>query len=128
MLTPWAAGSIFPDGRWGPRLPSAHHHRTRGCAGNARAHPRVLWNSLRMATRLVAIRRLRPPGFMDDVITSTEKETACGEVTEDIPRRFKTMNEFVTKQIVAAQALVAKLRERAEEGQGMVEYALILAF
>jgi pilus assembly protein Flp/PilA len=29
---------------------------------------------------------------------------------------------------VAAQALVAKLRERAEEGQGMVEYALILAF
>ena len=38
------------------------------------------------------------------------------------------MNEFVTKQIVAAQTLVARLRERAEEGQGMVEYALILAF
>ena len=38
------------------------------------------------------------------------------------------MSEFVTKQIVAAQTLVAKLRERAEEGQGMVEYALILAF
>ena len=38
------------------------------------------------------------------------------------------MSEFVTKQIVAAQALVAKLRERTEEGQGMVEYALILAF
>jgi pilus assembly protein Flp/PilA len=41
------------------------------------------------------------------------------------------MSEFVTKQIVAAQALVAQLRERAEEGQGgqgMVEYALILAF
>jgi Flp pilus assembly pilin Flp len=38
------------------------------------------------------------------------------------------MSEFVTKQIIAAQALVAKLRERAEEGQGMVEYALILAF
>ncbi|HKC73297.1 MAG TPA: Flp family type IVb pilin [Chloroflexota bacterium] len=38
------------------------------------------------------------------------------------------MNEFVTKQIVAAQTLVAQLRERAEEGQGMVEYALILAF
>ena len=37
------------------------------------------------------------------------------------------MSEFVTKQIVAAQALVAKLRERANEGQGMVEYALILA-
>ena len=40
----------------------------------------------------------------------------------------KDMSEFVTKQIVTAQALVAKLRERAEEGQGMVEYALILAF
>ena len=38
------------------------------------------------------------------------------------------MNEFVTKQIVAAQTLVAQLRARAEEGQGMVEYALILAF
>ena len=38
------------------------------------------------------------------------------------------MSEFVTKQIIAAQALVAKLRERTEEGQGMVEYALILAF
>jgi uncharacterized membrane protein (DUF4010 family) len=34
------------------------------------------------------------------------------------------MNEFVTKQIVAAQALVAKLRKRAEEGQGPVEYFL----
>ena len=40
----------------------------------------------------------------------------------------KDMSEFVTTQIVAAHALVAKLRERAEEGQGMVEYALILAF
>jgi pilus assembly protein Flp/PilA len=39
-----------------------------------------------------------------------------------------SMSEFVTKQIVTAQTLVAKLRERAEEGQGMVEYALILAF
>ena len=38
------------------------------------------------------------------------------------------MSEFVTKQIVTAQALAAQLRERAEEGQGMVEYALILAF
>ena len=38
------------------------------------------------------------------------------------------MNEFVTKQIVAVQTAVARLRERAEEGQGMVEYALILAF
>jgi Flp pilus assembly pilin Flp len=38
------------------------------------------------------------------------------------------MSEFVTKQIVAAQALVSKLRERADEGQGMVEYALLLAF
>ena len=42
------------------------------------------------------------------------------------------MSEFVTKQIVAtqvlAQDLVTKLRERAEEGQSMVEYALLLAF
>ena len=38
------------------------------------------------------------------------------------------MSEFVTKQIVTAQALVARLRARADEGQGMVEYALILAF
>jgi Flp pilus assembly pilin Flp len=38
------------------------------------------------------------------------------------------MSEFVTKQIVAAQVLVAKLREHAEEGQGMVEYALLMAF
>jgi pilus assembly protein Flp/PilA len=38
------------------------------------------------------------------------------------------MSEFVTKQIVAVQTLTAQLRERAEEGQGMVEYALILAF
>ena len=37
------------------------------------------------------------------------------------------MSEFVTKQIVAAQVLVAQLRERAEEGQGMVEYALIMS-
>jgi Flp pilus assembly pilin Flp len=38
------------------------------------------------------------------------------------------MSEFVTKQIVAAQVLVAKLRERAEDGQGLVEYALLLGF
>ncbi len=38
------------------------------------------------------------------------------------------MNEFMLKQFVAAQALVARLKSRAEEGQGMVEYALILAF
>ena len=38
------------------------------------------------------------------------------------------ISEFVTKQIVAAQTLMVRLRERAEEGQGMVEYALILAF
>jgi Flp pilus assembly pilin Flp len=42
------------------------------------------------------------------------------------------MSEFVTKQIVAAQVLaqdlVTRLRERAEEGQSMVEYALLLAF
>ena len=42
------------------------------------------------------------------------------------------MSEFVTKQIVAAQVLaqdlVTKLRERSDEGQSMVEYALLLAF
>jgi pilus assembly protein Flp/PilA len=38
------------------------------------------------------------------------------------------MNEYVVKMIVAAQTGLAKLRARAEEGQGMVEYALILAF
>ncbi len=38
------------------------------------------------------------------------------------------MNEFIVKQMVAVQMLVAKLKTRAEEGQGMVEYALILAF
>jgi Flp pilus assembly pilin Flp len=38
------------------------------------------------------------------------------------------MSEFVTKQIVAAQILVAKLREHAEEGQSMVEYSLLMAF
>ena len=42
------------------------------------------------------------------------------------------MSEFVTKQIVTAevlaQDLVTKLRERSEEGQSMVEYALLLAF
>ncbi len=38
------------------------------------------------------------------------------------------MSSYITKQIVGAQVLMARLRERAEEGQGMVEYALILAF
>ncbi len=38
------------------------------------------------------------------------------------------MNEYVVKMIVVAQTGLAKLRARAEEGQGMVEYALILAF
>jgi Flp pilus assembly pilin Flp len=42
------------------------------------------------------------------------------------------MSEFVTKQIVTAQVLaqdlVTKLRERSDEGQSMVEYALLLAF
>ena len=32
------------------------------------------------------------------------------------------------KQLVAAQVLATKMRGRAEEGQGMVEYAVILAF
>jgi pilus assembly protein Flp/PilA len=52
-------------------------------------------------------------------------EAPRGAITQE---GEKDMSEFVTKQIVAAQTLVAKLRERAEEGQGMVEYALILAF
>ena len=38
------------------------------------------------------------------------------------------MSEYVTKAVVTAQTLVIKLRERKEDGQGMVEYALILAF
>ncbi len=38
------------------------------------------------------------------------------------------MNEFVVRQIVAVRTVVAKPKTRAEEGQGMVEYALILAF
>jgi Flp pilus assembly pilin Flp len=38
------------------------------------------------------------------------------------------MSEFVTKQFVASQILVSKLRERAEEGQSMVEYSLLMAF
>jgi len=38
------------------------------------------------------------------------------------------MNEFVMKKVIAVQMLMAKLKTRTEEGQGMVEYALILAF
>lgn len=38
------------------------------------------------------------------------------------------MNTFIAKQIIAAQARGAALCERAEEGQGMVEYTLILPF
>lgn len=38
------------------------------------------------------------------------------------------MDKFVTTQLVALSMLVNKLRARSEEGQGMVEYALILAF
>ena len=38
------------------------------------------------------------------------------------------MSDIVTKVMIQAQTLMAKLRERNEEGQGMVEYALILAF
>jgi pilus assembly protein Flp/PilA len=62
---------------------------------------------------------------MNDISTSTDVWRA--EKREEIPE-VPFMSEFVTKQIVAAQTLVARLRERAEEGQGMVEYALILAF
>jgi Flp pilus assembly pilin Flp len=59
-------------------------------------------------------------------VLATEAHEASGWCI--IREGKKDMSEFVTTQIVAAQALVAKLRERAEEGQGMVEYALILAF
>jgi Flp pilus assembly pilin Flp len=59
-------------------------------------------------------------------VLATEAHEASG--WRIIREGKKDMSEFVTTQIVAAQALVAKLRERAEEGQGMVEYALILAF
>ncbi len=38
------------------------------------------------------------------------------------------MTDFILRQAVAARITIARLRERAEEGQGMVEYALILAF
>jgi Flp pilus assembly pilin Flp len=38
------------------------------------------------------------------------------------------MSDFVTKQFVAVQVLMAQLRERPEEGQSMVEYSLVMAF
>ena len=38
------------------------------------------------------------------------------------------MSQFVTRMLVEAQGFVLNLRNRREEGQGMVEYALILAF
>jgi pilus assembly protein Flp/PilA len=38
------------------------------------------------------------------------------------------MSEYITKAMITAQTLAARLRQRAQEGQGMVEYALILAF
>jgi len=38
------------------------------------------------------------------------------------------VTDFILRQAVAARITIARLRERAEEGQGMVEYALILAF
>ena len=37
------------------------------------------------------------------------------------------MSEFVVRQMIIVREAIARLRER-ETGQGMVEYALILAF
>ena len=37
------------------------------------------------------------------------------------------MSEFVVRQMIVVREAIARLRER-EAGQGMVEYALILAF
>ena len=44
-------------------------------------------------------------------MTRTHRQEQWQEI-----RGKKDMSEFVTKQIVAAQILVAKLRARAEEG------------
>lgn len=38
------------------------------------------------------------------------------------------MSKVVMMQVIAVQLRMATLREHAEEGQGMVEYSLILAF
>jgi pilus assembly protein Flp/PilA len=61
------------------------------------------------------------------VSSTTAQQSGVRERQTEFLEVF-SMSEFVTKQIVAVQTLVVKLRERAEEGQGMVEYALILAF
>ncbi len=68
---------------------------------------------------------------MDDDVCSTDERRVPNNNDATIPnteQERKQMSEFVTKQIVAVQILVARLKERSEEGQGMVEYALILAF
>jgi len=38
------------------------------------------------------------------------------------------MNDIILKKVIALQSGVLRLKTRAPEGQGMVEYALILAF
>ncbi len=65
---------------------------------------------------------------MDDDMFSTEEISVPNNTTRYPQQEKRQMSEFVTKQIVAVQMLVARLKERSEEGQGMVEYALILAF
>ncbi len=65
---------------------------------------------------------------MDDDVCSTEEISVPNNTTRHPQQEKRQMSEFVTKQIVAVQMLVARLKERSEEGQGMVEYALILAF
>jgi len=65
---------------------------------------------------------------MDDDVCSTDERRVPNNNDATSLTGEKHMSEFVTKQIVAVQMLVARLKERSEEGQGMVEYALILAF
>ena len=66
---------------------------------------------------------------MDDDMCSTDEISVPHNKRRDNPQQERQqMSEFVTEKIVAVQTLVARLKERGEEGQGMVEYALILAF
>jgi pilus assembly protein Flp/PilA len=71
---------------------------------------------------------LRRAPIIAHSVSSTTAQTSGVRERQTEFLEESSMSEFVTKQIVTAQTLVAKLRERAEEGQGMVEYALILAF
>jgi len=65
---------------------------------------------------------------MDDDVCSTDERRVPHNTTRHPQEEKKQMSEFVTEKIVAVQMLVARFKERSEEGQGMVEYALILAF